>query len=158
MRVILVRHGKASKDPSIPTDSERPLTERGRADVEGIGQLLANAGINVAQIRHSGLLRAMQTAEILGEFLNPPNGVIAVQGLHYADPVDPLARELRHETEPVMLVGHNPFMESLTAAMLLGNTTQTPVWFATSTTACLDYVEGAWSVKWVLHRELVDKV
>jgi phosphohistidine phosphatase len=151
----LVRHGKASKDPSISTDAERPLTNRGRADVTAIGQLLANAGIEVAQIRHSGLLRAQQTAEILGEFLNPPNGVIAVQGLHYADPVEPLARELSHEADPVMLVGHNPFMERLAAAMLLTNMDRTPVWFATSTTACLDYIEDEWSVKWVVHRELV---
>jgi phosphohistidine phosphatase len=155
MRVILVRHGKASKDPAIPTDAERPLTHQGRADVERIGRLLAGAGVEVAQIRHSGLARALQTAEILGEFLNPRDGVIAVRGLHYADPVAPLAQELRHEPEPVMLVGHNPFMEQLVAALLLINMGRTPIWFATSTTACLDYIEGEWSIKWVLHRELV---
>jgi phosphohistidine phosphatase len=155
MRVYLVRHGKASKDPSIATDAERPLTNRGCSDVESIGQLLADAGIEVAQIRHSGLLRAQQTAEILGEFLKPRDGVMAVRGLHYADPVGPLARELHHEPAPVMLVGHNPFMEHLLAAMLLINVGRTPVRFATSTTACLDYIEGEWSIKWVLHRELV---
>jgi phosphohistidine phosphatase len=80
--------------------------------------------------------------------------VIPVSGLHYADPVDELARELRLETQPVMLVGHNPFMERLVAAMLVTNKGATPVWFATSSVACLDTVEGAWSVKWVLHREL----
>ena len=155
MRVILVRHGKASKDPTIATDADRPLTDRGRSDVEGIGQLLANGGIEVAQIRHSGLVRAQQTADILGGFLMPRDGIIVVRGLHYADPVEPLARELRYEPEPVMLVGHNPFMERLVAALLLINMGRTPVWFATSTTACLDYIEGEWSLKWVLHRELV---
>ncbi|MBN1562781.1 MAG: phosphohistidine phosphatase SixA [Anaerolineae bacterium] len=155
MRVILVRHGKASKDPTIPTDAARPLTDRGREDVANVGKLLAEAGIKVVQIRHSGLVRAQQTAEILGELLDPRDGVIAVRGLHYADPVAPLARELRYEPEPVMLVGHNPFMERLVAAMLLINMGRTPVWFATSTTACLDYIEGEWSLKWVLHRELV---
>ena len=155
MRVYLVRHGKASKDPSIPTDAERPLTERGRADVEGIARLLAAVQIEVSQIRHSGLLRAQQTAEILGEYLDPVDGVAAVRGLHYADPVDDLARELRLEPEPVMLVGHNPFMEKLVAALLLVNQGRIPVWFATSSTACLDYIEGQWSIKWVLHRELL---
>ncbi len=155
MRVYLVRHGKASKDPTIPSDAERPLTERGASDVEGIARLMANAGVEVAQIRHSGLLRAAQTAEIMGEYLNPPQGVIAVRGLHYADPVDELARELRYEPDPVMLVGHNPFMEKLVAALLLINQGRIPVWFATSTTACLDYIEGQWSLKWALHRELI---
>jgi len=155
MRVYLVRHGKASKDPTIPTDAERPLTDRGRADVLGIAQIMAAAGVQIHQIRHSGLVRARQTADIFGEHLNPPGGVLPVNGLHYADPVEELARELRLETEPVMLVGHNPFMERLAAALLMFNTGHTPVWFATSSTACLDYLEGEWSIKWVLHRELV---
>lgn len=155
MRVYLVRHGKASKDPTIPTDAERPLTDRGQADVVGIAQMMAAAGVEVHQIRHSGLVRARQTAEIFGEHLNPSGGVIPVSGLHYADPVDTWARELHLESLPVMLVGHNPFMERLAAALLKLNAGQTPVWFATSSTACLDYIEGEWSIKWVLHRELI---
>jgi phosphohistidine phosphatase len=154
MQVYLVRHGKASKDPTIPTDAERPLTHRGRADADAIARFMANAGVQVHQIRHSGLVRARETAEIFGQHLNPPGGVIPVHGLHYADPVDELAKELVLEPQPVMLVGHNPFMERLAAAMLRMDGGQTPVWFATASTACLDYIEGAWSVKWVLHREL----
>ncbi len=154
MQVYLVRHGKASKDPSIPTDTERPLTKRGRADVEAIARFMANAGVQVHQIRHSGLVRARETADIFGQHLHPPGGVIAVHGLHYADPVDELANELRLETQPVMLVGHNPFMERLVAAMLLINKGLSPVWFGTASTACLDTIEGTWAVKWVLHREL----
>lgn len=154
MRVYLVRHGKASKDPQYIVDAERPLTDRGRSDIAAMARFMAAAEAEVHQIRHSGLVRAAQTAEILGEQLNPPGGVIAVRGLHYADPVEGLARELQYETEPVMLVGHNPFMENLVASMLLINTGRTPVWFATSTTCCLDYTDGEWSIKWVLHREL----
>ena len=158
MRVYLVRHGKASKDSRYRTDAARPLTKRGQADSEAIAAFMARAGMKVHQIRHSGLVRARQTAEIFGAHLNPPGGVIAVRGLHYADPVDVLARELHFEHEPVMLVGHNPFMEHLAAAMLMCNTGHTPLWFATSTTACLEYVEGFWVVKWVLHRELAQEV
>jgi phosphohistidine phosphatase len=154
MQVYLVRHGKASKDPTIPTDAERPLTRRGRADADAIARFVANAGIPVYQIRHSGLVRARETAEIFGQHLNPPGGVIPVHGLHYADPVDRLAKELVLETQPVMLVGHSPFMERLAAAMLVANQGRIPVWFATSSTVCLDYIEGAWSVKWALHRDL----
>ena len=158
MHVYLVRHGKASKDPSIPTDEERPLTKRGRADVKAIARFMANAGVQVHQIRHSGLVRARETADIFAQHLNPPGGVIPVSGLHYDDPVDELANELSLEMQPVMLVGHSPFMERLVAAMLTLNQGRIPVWFATSSTACLDYVEGAWSVKWVLHRELFSGV
>jgi len=155
MRVYLVRHGKASKNPKYHTDADRPLTRRGQADSQAIASIMAQAGVEVHQIRHSGLVRARQTAEIFGERLHPPGGVIAVRGLHYADPVGQLAHELHLETEPVMLVGHNPFMEHLAAAMLMCNTGCTPLWFATSSVACLDYVEGFWAVKWMLHRELI---
>ena len=153
MRVYLVRHGKASKDPRYHHDAERPLTARGRSDVEAIARFLAGAGVQVAQIRHSGLVRAAQTAEILGEHLQPPQGVIAVRGLHYSDPVETLAEELAYESEPVMLVGHNPFMERLTALMLRADGS-VPVWFATSSTVCIERVEGFWTLKWALHREL----
>ena len=81
---------------------------------------MAKARLTVHQIRHSGLVRARETAEILGNVLNPPGGVIAVAGLKFSDPVDTLARELRLEPEPVMLVGHNPFMEDLASMLLIG--------------------------------------
>ncbi|GAB4408343.1 MAG: phosphohistidine phosphatase SixA [Anaerolineae bacterium] len=154
MRVILVRHGKASKDPKYTHDEERPLTGRGKADVTALAEWLERAGITVHQIRHSGLLRAQQTAEIFARHLKPAGGVIAVSGLLFDDPVDHLPGELALESEPVMLVGHNPFMERLAAALLRADPAQPPVWFGTSSTACFDYVDGFWTVKWVLHREL----
>lgn len=154
MRVILVRHGKASKDPKYAHDEDRPLTGRGESEVTALAEWLARAGITVHQIRHSGLLRAQQTADIFARQIKPAGGVVAVRGLLFDDPVDELARELALETEPVMLVGHNPFMERLAAALLRADTAQPPVWFATSSTACFDLVEGLWTVKWVLHREL----
>jgi phosphohistidine phosphatase len=153
-RVYLVRHGKAAKE-GYARDEDRPLTKRGQRDSVRIAELIAAAGAPVQQIRHSGLVRARQTAEIFGERLSPPGGVIAVAGLTYVDPVEPLARELHLEPEPVMLVGHNPFMEELVSLMLTGSTGRMPVWFATSTVACLAYTGGAWSLRWVLSRELV---
>ncbi len=154
LRVYLVRHAKAVKE-GYANDAERALTPRGVQDIERIAARMAEAGVAVQQIRHSGLVRAAQTAEILGRHLNPPGGVVAVAGLTYADPVEPLARELHLEPDPVMLVGHNPFMEQLASLLLTGSAGRTPVWFATSTVACFAYAEGAWSVRWVLSRDLV---
>lgn len=155
MRVYLVRHGKASKDSSIPTDEERPLTGRGRSDAEQIARWMATSGAEVHQIRHSGLLRAEQTADLFGKHLKPTGGVIAVEGLTYEDPVEPLAESLALETESIMLVGHNPFMEQLTGLLLTGDASRTPVSFGTSSTVCLERVAGVWSLQWALHRELI---
>jgi phosphohistidine phosphatase len=156
MRVYLVRHGKASRDPAIPSDAERPLTARGRSDAEAIAKLVASSGTQVHQIRHSGLLRARQTAEIFGQHLNPPGGVVAAKGLLFDDSVEQLAHDLPLEREPVMLVGHNPFMERLVSFLLTANPDRMPVSLGTSSTVCLENTEGVWSVLWVLHRELVE--
>lgn len=155
MRVYLVRHGKAARGGQ--NDADRPLTERGKADTEQIARRMAKAGLSVHQIRHSGLLRAQQTAEIFGRALNPPGGVIAVAGLHYADPVEPLAQALHLEPEPVMLIGHNPFMEDLASALLTGEPGHRPLWLTTAATACLEYDQGAWSLRWMLIPEIVRK-
>jgi phosphohistidine phosphatase len=155
MQIYLVRHAKASKDPQYAIDAERPLTGRGQDDIARIAAQLAAAGVEVHQIRHSGLLRARQTAEILGEHLTPPDGVIPVAGLHYADPVETLADELHLELNPVMLVGHNPFMERLASRMLTGSVARTPIWFSTSSTVYLEYIEGMWSVRWALSPKVV---
>jgi len=156
MRVYLVRHGKAARG-GYAHDADRPLTDRGKADTERIARRMAKAGLSVQQIRHSGLVRAEQTAEILGRALNPPGGVIAVAGLHYADPVEPLARELHLEEAPVMLVGHNPFMEDLASALLTGERGHRPLWFTTAATACFEYDHGAWTVRGMLTPEIAQK-
>ncbi|MBN2305994.1 MAG: phosphohistidine phosphatase SixA [Anaerolineae bacterium] len=155
MRVYLVRHGKASKDPAFTTDADRPLTRRGRNDITRIAAHIAQAGCEIHQIRHSGLVRARETADILGEHINPPGGVIAVAGLHYTDPVDTLAHELSMEPAPVMLVGHNPFMEDLAGLLLTGNALRVPVRFTTSCVVCLEYTGDEWWVRWVLNPEIV---
>ena len=127
MRIYLVRHSKAAKDPIYATDAERPLTDRGREDAHLIAAQMARAGVEVHEIRHSGLLRAQQTAEIFAEHLKPPEGVNAVAGLLFDDPVDVFARELRLEPEPVMFVGHNPFIEELVGLLLTGSEGSMPV-------------------------------
>lgn len=149
MRVYLVRHGKAAQS-GYANDAERPLTERGQADVQRIARRMAKAGITVHQIRHSGLVRAEQTAEIFGRALRPPGGVIAVTGLTYDAPVEALARALHLEPAPVMFVGHNPFMEELASLLLTGQPGPRPVWFTTAGTACFEYDQGAWSLRWLL--------
>jgi phosphohistidine phosphatase len=155
MRVYLVRHAKASREPQYTVDAERPLTDVGRADAERVAAHIARAGVTIYEIRHSGLLRAQQTADIFAGHLNPPGGVLAVAGLHHDDPVEVLARELHLETEPVMLVGHNPFMEELVGLLLTGHHGEMPVRFSTSCTVCLEHTEVGWYVRWVLDRNIV---
>ena len=94
MKIYLVQHGEAE---SKSVDPARPLTARGRADVERVAAFAARLGVAVHQIRHSGKTRAGQTAECLGRALNPPGGVVAVPGLDPKDDVRPVAEALERE-------------------------------------------------------------
>lgn len=58
MRLYLVQHGDAAPER---LDPERPLSAAGRREVEAVARLLACAGARVAQVVHSGKLRAQQT-------------------------------------------------------------------------------------------------
>jgi phosphohistidine phosphatase len=112
-----VRHGTAAAGPD---DRARPLTPVGRTEVLATARALAARGVAVAEIRHSGLARARETAEILGGTLAPPHGVHAATGLAPEDDPDVVAAELELTAEPVMLVGHLPHLARLTAALVKG--------------------------------------
>jgi hypothetical protein len=61
-------------------DPQRPLTARGRDEVQRVAAFAARVGLEVNQVRHSGKRRAEETASILAEHLSPAEGVLAVPG------------------------------------------------------------------------------
>ncbi|MHC4736631.1 MAG: SixA phosphatase family protein [Planctomycetota bacterium] len=64
MKLYLVQHAKAaSKD----VDSERPLTEEGRQDIQKVATFIKPLNLSVDYLWHSTKTRAIQTAEILAE-------------------------------------------------------------------------------------------
>ena len=110
-----MRHGTAAPGAD---DGARPLTPGGRAEVEATAQALRSRGAAVARIHHSGLVRARETAEILGRVLVPAGGIHAIAGLLPEDAPDVLRAELDVATEPVLLVGHLPHLARLAAALV----------------------------------------
>lgn len=115
MTGYLVRHGVAA--PGSP-DRSRRLTPAGRREVEAVARALRARGVAVAEIRHSGLVRALETAEILGRALAPRRGVLGMAGLAPEDDPGVARTGLELATEPLMLVGHLPHLERLAAALL----------------------------------------
>jgi len=68
MRLFLLQHGDALAE-SI--DPQRPLSARGRDDVQRVAEFLARAGTSVQRVCESGKVRARQTAEIAAAQLAP---------------------------------------------------------------------------------------
>ncbi len=147
MALYLVQHGK-----NLPKDADpdKGLSEEGIAEVERMASAAKELGVTVAMIRHSGKKRARQTAEGFALALEPPGGVEAAKGMAPLDNVSEL--EVRSD-ENVMLVGHLPFMEKLTAHLVAGDEKASPVFkFQNGGIVCLDKDPDGptWFITWTL--------
>lgn len=151
MRVYLVQHAEAMSEEQDP---DRPLTDVGREHTKRTGEMVAELGVDVEQIRHSGKTRAGETAEILGDVLCPREGVVATSGLGPLDDVAPVVEALDREVEPVMLVGHLPFMERLAGRLLTGDAGQPVIEFNNAGIACLEKKNEGWQAIWVITPEI----
>lgn len=145
MYVYLVRHGEATEEA---IDPERPLADRGWAEVERMARHLAALRLPLAEIRHSGKLRARQTAELFARRLAPAAGVRQARGL---DPMDDpaIARDdCEVFPESLMLVGHLPHLGRL-ARSLLGIEREIFA-FPTAAVLCLERTGRGWLLDWAL--------
>lgn len=151
MELYLVQHAEAV---SKHKDPERPLTDKGRHSVAHVAALSGELGLTIREIQHSGKARAEQTAQILAEYLSPPAGVVHVDGLGPRDDVEPVADRLVRNAEPVMLVGHLPFLERLAGYLLTGDAERTVIEFTNAGIVCLVGDGARWQVRWILTPEL----
>ena len=153
MRVYLVQHGEAKPKE---VDPSRPLTDKGREEVDRVAAFIAKAGVRVKKILHSGKLRAVQTAEILAEHLKPEEGVEGAEGLDpLADP-SPWVERLRELGEDVLVVGHLPHLSKLTSLLLTGRDELEPFRFRMGGVVCLEKGEdGKWRLIWAVTPEIV---
>ena len=147
--LVVMRHSKAEQDG--PTDFERPLSDRGRADGTEAGQWLAGQGFEPDHALVSAALRTHQTWEALAAGGRWDLSPELDRGLYSAEPdtaldlvtlVDDTVRRL-------VVIGHNPTMASV--AQQLGDGEGDPALegellagFPTSALAVFSY-DGAWA-------------
>jgi phosphohistidine phosphatase len=113
--LLLMRHAKSSwKIKNIP-DHERPLTKRGRRDAPRMGQLLEERELVPQLMLSSSALRARQTAELVAETAGYGAEIIYRDDLYMAEAEGYFhaLQQLPDEIERVMLIGHNPGLETL---------------------------------------------
>ncbi|MBI4528417.1 MAG: phosphohistidine phosphatase SixA [Deltaproteobacteria bacterium] len=147
MEFYLTRHGEAKAEHE---DRSRPLSDRGKRQVEEVGEALAQKGIEVSEILHSDKLRAKQTAEILARHLSLQDRLRRIDGLAPSD--DPVIAKAELETAggSLMLVGHLPHLSRLASLLLIGDPEREIVDFPTAAVVCLSREEGNWQVSWTL--------
>jgi phosphohistidine phosphatase len=152
MAIYLSQHGRSAPKE---VDPERGLTSEGRAEVERVAKTLADAGISVDVILHSGKARAAQTADVLAAMLKPKEGVQPRKGIDPLDDVRSLADALPTDGDE-MYVGHLPFMERLISYLITGDADRRVVTFQNGGVVRLDWEAEAkrWVIGWTLFPNL----
>lgn len=149
MKLYLVQHAKPK---GREENSARSLSEEGLENIRQIAKCAdKHLRIEVEQIIHSGKLRAEQTAEILAEHLNPPNGVIADENLEPLDDPKVWKKRLDETTEDIMLVGHLPHLSRLTSSLLVCDEDREVIAFKMGGIVCLQRDQQRhWAIHWIV--------
>ena len=152
MHVYLVQHAEALPGEQDPM---RPLSELGREHARRMGQYLSrHAGLDLADIQHSGKGRAVETASLLADAL----GVDCKVGHDLKPSDDPAlwASRLTMCHQDLMLVGHLPHLQRLAGLLLCSNDALELLHFRNAGVLCLERNEdGAWLVAWMMTPQLL---
>ena len=152
MEIYLVQHGESKPESEDP---ERPLTEKGRADVEAVAHYVGSLEIKVTQIQHSGKLRAKQTAEIFAQHLAPPQGAIEQEGLGPLDNPYKAKQIALQAGRTIMIVGHLPHLSRLASLLISGDPDKEVVRFRMGGVVCLGENDSSWVLNWAFVPEIV---
>lgn len=113
--LLLMRHAKSSwKHPELP-DIDRPLKKRGKKDAQRMAKILKEAELIPQSIYCSPALRARLTAETIINETDYKGEIQYLDPLYMAEPetyLDVLSK-LPDTQERVMVIGHNPGLESV---------------------------------------------
>jgi phosphohistidine phosphatase len=113
--IYLLRHAKSSRDALDLEDFDRPLASRGELACKTMNRYMAVADIRPDLVLCSAALRARQTVQRVMPALGDQAVVKHHRGLYLASP-QAMLNQLRGtagDVSGVMLVGHNPGMQSL---------------------------------------------
>ena len=113
--LIIMRHAKSSWDNPGLADYDRPLNKRGLRDASRMAQWLSESELIPDQVIASAACRANQTASIVTNELALETDILETRDLYLSD-YDAYLEQvsyLPNDVETVLVIGHNPTMESL---------------------------------------------
>lgn len=161
----LLRHAKAERPEQYPTDLARPLTDRGRKDAMRMAAVLSDLDPPVDYILSSPSVRTRQTVTAVQEILEREIAVQVDERIYEAsvrDLLDSIAAA-PNECDHLLVVGHNPGMEELVAALCSGDGGRLGVAMPTAGLAHLTLSLNNWSkviprsgtLQWLLRPKLL---
>ncbi|MCC7165783.1 MAG: phosphohistidine phosphatase SixA [Anaerolineae bacterium] len=120
MKLYFLRHGQANWEQWDRPDDERPLTKKGRKEMENVAGALRDLKVRPHEILTSPLPRASETAQIISDKLGlePQTTPLLAPGFGLHSLRQLLADHPDHD---LLLVGHEPDF-SLALQQLTGGT------------------------------------
>jgi phosphohistidine phosphatase len=153
MKLYLLQHGEAcAKD----IDPDRPLTDRGKADVDRLASFLKHADVSVERVIHSGKLRAVQTAERLAKAIAPG---VELESSGIINPNDnPKAFDWQSDSwdRDTLVVGHLPFLAKLVSHLVVEDDSRAITAYRPGSIVCLQRENAThWQIDWMIRPELL---
>lgn len=113
--LLIMRHGKSSWKHKDLEDHERPLSKRGLRDSRMMADIIQEKELIPQVILASSSVRTTQTAQIFSEETGYRGEILTLDSLYLAEAEAYLheLKQLSDEYERVMVIGHNPGLESL---------------------------------------------
>lgn len=142
MLLYVMRHGPAADASGAGprSDAERPLTDEGRRKVEKVAEALGDAGAEPGLILTSPLLRALQTAEIVGRRFPEAKVRTTSRLAPGSPPLEVVEEAVASKAREVLCVGHAPHLDLVVSKACAG--VEFPICeLKKAGVACLD-VEG----------------
>ncbi len=162
MNLYLLRHAEA--EPGEP-DNNRRLTHKGERQVSALATYLLkhDVELDIREVWHSPLVRAVQTAELFRKYLKFDAPVLDAPGLLPEDDPRSMALRLACARKSVLVVGHNPHFEALASCLLSGATHPILIDFKKCGLLHLERADspnrqrplGAWILAWYLVPKLI---
>ena len=167
-QILLMRHAKSSWEDKDLKDFDRPLAERGLEDAPAMGKYIRKAKYKPAHIISSPAQRAKETAQLVCEGAKIGEENISWNDDLYFGSVRDYIIAIQNapdEFERIMLVGHNPLMES-TTGVLTGANEKVAVRMPTAALVCLESFADNWEtiapgtcqIKWMMIPKVLKKL
>jgi len=125
MNLYIIRHAIAVDEATsdYESDSERPLTDKGRKKMRQIAKALRNLGVEFDLILSSPYMRACETAEILADVFKMKKKIVFSDNLIPVGNSELLIVEIseKYSVDNIALVGHEPHLSTLVGTLVSEN-------------------------------------
>ena len=125
MNLYIIRHAIAVDEGTAgyESDSERPLTDKGRKKMRQIAKGLRNLGVEFDLILSSPYVRARETAEIVADVFKMKKNITFTESLIPLANPELLIGEINetYSVNSIAVVGHEPHLSTLIGILAAEN-------------------------------------